>query len=98
MMILPDLSASQRMKRTAATVTLVFSAAPSATVPNSSSAIGTEPVRRTRTPFSGVNPKRCAVLANEVRRLGTGLKIGIIQDRLHFEEASEVRWARSSAR
>ena len=37
-------------------VTTPFSAAPSAMVANSSSARGTEPVRRTVTPRSGVRP------------------------------------------
>ena len=52
----PERSASHRITRTAATVSVVLSTAPSATVPNSSSAIGTAPVSRTRTPLSGVNP------------------------------------------
>ena len=37
-------------------VTVPFSAAPSAMVANSSSASGTDPVRRTLTPRSGVRP------------------------------------------
>ncbi len=38
-----------------------LSAAPSATVANSSSSTGTEPVSRTLTPFSGVRPSEAIV-------------------------------------
>src|SRR5262249_26386014 len=44
----PDFSASQRITSTIRMVAMAFSKAPCLTVPNSSSAIGTEPVRRTR--------------------------------------------------
>ena len=50
------LSASHSTKRTMRIVTAPFSSAPSATVANSSSERATDPVRRTVTPLSGVNP------------------------------------------
>ena len=42
-------------------VTAPFTAAPSATVANSSSESATDPVRRTRTPRSGVSPSLAIV-------------------------------------
>ena len=54
-----ECSAIHSRRRTAATVMMLFSAKPSLTVPNSWSLSGIGPVRRTRTPFSGV---RCRSL------------------------------------
>ena len=54
-------SASHSSTRTMRIVTTPFSAAPSATVANSSSESATEPVRRTVTPWSGVRPSLAIV-------------------------------------
>ena len=49
-MIFPDFSARYRMPSTISTVATLLMTMPSCTVANSSSAIGTGPVRRTRAP------------------------------------------------
>ena len=54
-------SASHSTSRTTRIVTTPLSAAPSATVANSSSARGTDPVSLTLTPFSGVRPSLAIV-------------------------------------
>ena len=58
----PERSASQRNRTMAATVTELLRSASSDRVENSSSAIAACPVRRTRTPFSGVRLRSRAVL------------------------------------
>ena len=71
-------------------VTTPLSAAPSAMVANSSSASGTDPVRRTRTPLSGVRPSLAIVARMALVASPPGLEIAVVEDRLDVDEAAQV--------
>ena len=91
-MIRACLSASQRMRRTTRTVMAPLSAAPSATVANSSSASGTEPVSRTRHAVVRRQAQRGDRRPNDLGRLAAGLEIAVIEHRLDVDEPPQFRW------
>ena len=85
-----DLSASHRMTSTTTTVPTPLTSAPCCTVANSSSAIGTEPVRRTRAWYFSRKLEIARRLADSVARRLAGHQRGKIQHRTHFDDPAQV--------
>ena len=90
-------SASHRITSTIAIVTVAFSAAFSLMVENSSSAIGTGPVSRSRAWYLAADVEIGGGLTDGVGRAPAGLELGVIERRLDFEETQPFARCRGAA-
>ena len=89
-MMRPERNANHKMSSTAPIVRQALSNAPSATVPNSSSAIGTGTGKAHAHAIVGRKSQRSRGAADQFGRFGTRLQIAEIENGLHLDEATQI--------